>query len=176
VSDKVRIAFVVAVASNGVIGRGGGLPWRLPSDLKRFRKITLGKPVIMGRTTFHSIGRPLEGRDNIVLSRRTDFQPAGVHVVATIEDAIALGRRLAAERGGDEVCVIGGAEIFRAAQALADRIYLTCVHGSPQGETRLPPLDAAAWQETAREPMPQAAGDQYPADFIVLDRKNRKKS
>jgi dihydrofolate reductase len=171
VSDKVRIAFVVAVASNGVIGRAGELPWRLPSDLKRFRKITFGKPVIMGRTTFQSIGKPLEGRDNIVLSRRANFHPEGVHVVATIEGAIALGRRLAAQRGSDEICVIGGAEVFGAAQALADRIYLTCVHGSPPGETRLPPLDAAAWQETAREPMPPAAGDQYPAQFIVLDRK-----
>jgi len=171
VSDKQRLAFVVAVAKNGVIGRGGELPWRLPSDLKRFRKITLGKPVIMGRTTFQSIGRPLEGRDNIVLSRQANFQPAGVHVVATIEAAIALGRRLAAQRGSDEVCVIGGAEVFRAAQALADRIYLTCVHGSPQGETRLSPLAAGAWQETAREPMPQADGDEYAADFIVLERK-----
>ena len=170
-SDKVAIAFVVAAAQNGVIGRDGQLPWRLPSDLKRFRQLTLGKPVIMGRKTYQSIGKPLDGRDNIVLSRQSDFRASGVAVVGEIGQAIQLGRRLAAARGVHEVAIIGGAEVFRAALAEADRIYLTCVHGAPEGETRLPALDPEAWQETAREPMPKGANDQYPADFIVLDRK-----
>ena len=95
----MRIAFVVAAAANGVIGRDGQLPWRLPSDLKRFRALTLGKPIIMGRKTYKSIGKPLDGRDNIVLSRQPGFNPPGVAVVARIEDAIQLGRRLAAPRG-----------------------------------------------------------------------------
>jgi dihydrofolate reductase len=171
VNDKVRIAFIVAAAKNGVIGREGELPWRLPSDLKRFRSLTLGKLVIMGRKTYQSIGKALAGRDNIVLSRQANFRPAGVHVVGEIAEAIALGRRRAIEGGGEEIAIIGGAEVFRAALALADRVYLTCVDATPEGETRLDALDPACWRETAREAMPQGPGDQYPADFIVLDRK-----
>jgi len=170
VSDKVRIAFVVAVAENGVIGRGGKLPWRLPSDLKWFRKVTLGKPMIMGRKTYESIGKPLEGRDSIVVTRRRDFAVAGVRVATSVEEAIDLGRELAEKRGVDEVMVIGGEGIFRAALADADRIYLTLVHGTPAGDTRFALPDAPAWRETAREPMPQGSGDEYPADFIVLER------
>lgn len=169
-TGKISIAFVVAVAENGIMGRSGKLPWQLPSDLKRFRKITLGKPIIMGRKTYDSIGKPLDGRDNIVVTRQPDFSALGVHVAASVEDAIDLGRELAAGRGVDEVMIIGGEEVFRAGLAHADRIYLTLVHGTPAGDTRFDIPDARIWQETAREPMPQAAGDQYPADFIVLER------
>jgi dihydrofolate reductase len=171
VSEAVRIVFVVAAAANGVIGRDGQLPWRLPSDLKRFRALTLGKPVIMGRKTYESIGKPLDGRDNIILSRQPAFSPPGVAVVAKIEDAIQLGRRLAAQRGVDEMAIIGGAEVFRAALPLTDRVYLTLVKGTPVGETRLPKFDPETWQETAREAMAKGPRDQYCADFIVLDRK-----
>ena len=170
-TDTVRIAFAVAVALNGVIGAGGQLPWRLPTDLKRFRKTTLGKPIIMGRKTYASIGKPLDGRDNIVVTRDAAFAAAGTHVVSSIADAIALGRRLAVARGVPEIVVIGGAEIFRAALAEADRVYLTLVAGSPPGDTFLPPFDPAIWAETGREPMPRGPADQYAADFIVLDRK-----
>jgi dihydrofolate reductase len=170
VSGKARIAFVVAVAENGVIGRDGKLPWRLPTDLKRFRKLTLGKPMIMGRKTYESIGKPLDGRDSIVVTRQRDLAAAGVHVATSVEEAIDLGRELAEKRGVDEVMVIGGEGIFRAALADADRIYLTLVHGTPAGDTRFAIPDAPAWRETAREPMPQGSGDEYPADFIVLER------
>lgn len=170
-NEAVRIAFVVAAAANGVIGRDGQLPWRLPSDLKRFRALTLGKPIIMGRKTYELIGKPLDGRDNIVLSRQPGFNPPGVAVVARIEDAIQLGRRLAARQGVDEVAIIGGAEVFGAALPLADRIYLTLVKGTPVGETRLPQFDPETWQETARAAMAKGPRDQYCADFIVLDRK-----
>ena len=169
---KVRIAFAVAVAENGVIGAGGDLPWRLPTDLKRFRKTTMGKPIIMGRKTYVSIGKPLDGRDNIVVTRDRSFAAPGVHVALTIADAIALGRQLATQRGVDEVVIIGGAEIFRATLAEADRIYLTLVRGKPAGDTYLAAFDPAIWAETAKEPMPQGPGDQYPADFLVLDRKS----
>jgi dihydrofolate reductase len=169
-SDIVRIAFVVAVAENGVIGRDGQLPWRLPTDLKRFRKLTLGKPVIMGRKTYASIGKPLDGRDTIVVTRQRDFDPGGAHVAASVEEAIALGRQLAAGRGADEVMIIGGEEIFRIALPQAQRIYLTLVHGTPAGDTRFDVPDDPVWRETAREPMPRAPNDQYAADFIVLDR------
>jgi dihydrofolate reductase len=171
VTDKVRIAFAVAVAENGVIGAGGDLPWRLPTDLKRFRKTTMGKPIVMGRKTYVSIGKPLDGRDNIVITRDRSFSAAGIHVVFAIDAAIALGRRLAVQRGVDEVVVIGGAEIFHATLASADRIYLTLVRGQPAGDTFLDPFDPTVWTETAREPMPQGTDDQYPADFIVLERK-----
>jgi dihydrofolate reductase len=171
VTDKVRIVFAVAVAENGVIGANGDLPWRLPTDLKRFRKTTMGKPIVMGRKTYASIGKPLDGRDNIVVTRDRAFSAPGVQVVLGIEEGLALGRKLAVQRGMDEVVVIGGAEIFRATLASADRIYLTLVRGEPAGDTRLEAFDPAVWAETTREPMPQGPGDQYPADFIVLDRK-----
>jgi dihydrofolate reductase len=170
VTAVARIAFVVAVAENGVIGRNGALPWRLPTDLRRFRRLTLGKPMIMGRKTYESIGRPLDGRDSIVVTRRRDFGAPGVHVAGSVEEAIALGRELAARRGADEVVIIGGEEVFRTALAHADRIYLTLVHASVQGDTRFEAPDPRAWRETAREPMQQGPQDQYPADFIVLDR------
>jgi len=171
VTTSARITFVVAVAENGVIGRNGELPWRLPTDLKRFRKLTLGKPVIMGRKTYESIGKPLDGRHTIVVTRQPGYAPAGVHVVASVEDAIALGHRLAAERGADEVAVIGGAAIFAAVLARADRVFLTRVHGAPDGDVHFPALDARHWVEVVREPMPQGPNDQFPADFIVLDRR-----
>jgi dihydrofolate reductase len=171
VSAEARVCFVVAAAENGVIGRDGQLPWRLPTDLKQFRALTLGKPVIMGRKTYDSIGKPLGGRDNIVLTRHADFSPPGVHVCGSIEAAIKLARTLAAASGVHEIMVIGGAQVFAAALAFADRIYLTLVHGAPAGDTLLERPDPAAWHETDRQSMQRGANDQFPADFIVLDRK-----
>lgn len=169
----MRVSLVVAAGENGVIGRDGGLPWRMPSDLKRFRKLTLGKPVIMGRRTYESIGKPLDGRDNIVVSGRTDFAPAGVHVVPTVEAALALARLLAGARGADEIAVIGGAGIFRALLPKADRIYLTRIHAAVEGDTFLDPIDPATWRQTSREVLATGPGDQFTADFIVLDRKDK---
>jgi dihydrofolate reductase len=166
------VAFVVAVAENGVIGRDGGLPWRLPTDLKRFRKLTLGKPVIMGRKTYQSIGKPLDGRDNIVVTRRRDLDLPGAHVTGSLAEALALAQSLAAARGAAEIMVIGGSEVFREALPLAGRVYLTRVHGRPKGDVVLDAFDPQVWRETAREPMQQGAGDQYSADFIVLDRQH----
>jgi dihydrofolate reductase len=166
------VAFVVAVAENGVIGRNGQLPWRMPSDLKRFRKVTLGKPVIMGRKTYESIGKPLDGRANIVITRQKDFKAPGVHVVDSVAGAVALGRDLASQQGVEEVTIIGGAEIFRAALPLTQRVYLTLIHGQPEGDVVLEPFDSSVWRETAREPMQQTGNDQFPADFIVLDRQS----
>jgi dihydrofolate reductase len=164
------VAFVVAMAENGVIGRNGQLPWRMPTDLKHFRQLTLGKPVVMGRKTYESIGKPLDRRDNIVITRQKDFAPPGVHVVDTVAGAVALGRELASRRGADEVAIIGGAEVFRAALPLTQRVYLTLVHGRPEGDIVLDAFDPNIWREASREPMQQAAGDEFPAEFIVLDR------
>ena len=167
-----RIALVVAVAENGIIGNGGRLPWRLPSDLKRFRKLTMGKPIIMGRKTYASIGRPLPGRDMIVVTRQAGFAAPDVNVAGSFEEALVAAQTLAARRGVDEVAVIGGEQIFRPALAVADRIYLTLVHASPAGDTHFDLPDPRLWRETAREPMQQAANDQFPADFITLDRRD----
>jgi dihydrofolate reductase len=169
-SGAPRITLIVAVAENGVIGRDGQLPWRLPTDLKRFRELTLGKPVIMGRRTYLSLGKPLAGRDNIILSRQPHFHPAGVYAATGIEEALAVGNRLAAARGVDEVMVIGGEEIFRLALDRAERIHLTLVHANPPGDARFDPPGPPCWAERARTPMPQGPNDQFPADFIVLDR------
>ena len=169
-SGAPRIVLVVAVAENGVIGRAGQLPWRLSSDLKRFRQLTLGKPVVMGRKTYASIGKPLDERDNIVLTRQPDFHPPGVYLAGTVEEALALGQRLAADRGVDEVMVIGGEEIFQRALDRAQRIHLTRVHATPAGDAHFDPPGPPAWRETQRAPMVQGPNDQFPADFIVLDR------
>jgi dihydrofolate reductase len=162
---------VVAVAENGVIGRAGGLPWRLPSDLKRFRTLTLGKPMIMGRRTYDSIGKPLDGRDSIVLSAKREGYPAGVHVAGSLKAALALAAGLARARGVDEIAVIGGAEVFCAALPFAERIYLTLVHASPAGDRRLSPFPPDAWREVAREPMRRSSADEFAADFMVLERR-----
>jgi dihydrofolate reductase len=166
-----RVAFVVAVAENGVIGRGAELPWRLPSDLKRFRQLTLGKPIIMGRKTYQAIGRPLDGRDSIVLSGRREGYPAGVHLAASIEEALALAARLAEARGAEEIAVIGGAEVFDAALPFAERIYLTLVHANPAGDRMLSPFCPDTWREVAREAMRRSSEDEFAADFMVLERR-----
>jgi len=135
----VIVSLVAAVAENRVIGRGGGLPWQLPDDLKRFKAVTLDHTVIMGRKTFEEIRQPLANRRNVVISRDPSFQPRGVTVVPSLEEALALG---ATE---DEVFVIGGGEIFRLALDRADRLYLTIVHAEIEGDTLFPAFDEAAW-------------------------------
>lgn len=166
----MRISFVVAVAENGVIGRSGALPWRLPSELGRFKRLTMGKPLIMGRKTFCSIGRALPGRDNIVVTRRRDFAAEGVIVAGDIEEALAVAERCAQARGTDEVMVIGGAEIYRALLPRADRIYKTVVHAAPDGDTRFPEIDAGSWRESAREFHEAQAGDSADYTIVVLER------
>ena len=164
---KPRIAFVVAVARNGVIGREGGLPWRISSDLKRFKAITMGKPVIMGRKTWESLPRrPLPGRLNIVVTRDRHYRAEGAVVTASVGEALAQARRTEA----DEICVIGGAEIFRQMLPEADRLYLTEVDLAPEGDVVLPPLDEKAWRETAREIHERAPGDDAGFVLRVLDR------
>jgi len=171
VSGKpAAVCFVVAVGENGVIGSGGKLPWRLPSDLRLFRRLTLGKPVIMGRKTYQSIGKPLEGRDNIVVTRDPSFRAEGIIVAQGVAAALERARELAEARNVDEIAVIGGAEIFAALLLHADRIYLTRVHASPPGDTFLPALDAAVWRETSREKLARGAKDEHEATLIVLDR------
>ena len=168
------ISLVVAVAENGVIGRGGGLPWRLSSDLKTFRRLTMGKPLIMGRRTFQSLKKPLDGRDNIVISRDEGFRPDGAIVVPSFPEALAQAERCARNRGVNEVMVIGGADIFAASFPLAGRIYKTEVHGRPEGDTFLAAIDWQQWRELEREPLPKGPRDEFAATFVLLERGARK--
>ncbi|MGI9381971.1 MAG: dihydrofolate reductase [Methyloligellaceae bacterium] len=164
--EPVRLVMVVAVAENGVIGRQGGLPWRLSSDLKLFRRLTLGKPLIMGRKTFESIGKPLDGRDNIVVTRSSGFHAPGISVADGIETALRLARDCAQARQAEEIAVIGGAQIYEAALPFTDRIYLTRVHAAPEGDTFFPDLREADWREVSRERF--AAGPKDDCDFTLV--------
>jgi len=145
------VSFVVAVAENGIIGNDNELPWRLSSDLKRFRQITMGKPIIMGRTTFHSIGKPLDGRANIILSRNKDFSHEGIFVVQDVPGALKLGKREAEKSGCSEIMIIGGAQIYTAFMPFATRIYYTQVHDEPDGDASFPSLDLDVWEEVERD-------------------------
>jgi dihydrofolate reductase len=168
---SVRISIIVAAAENGVIGVGGGLPWRMSSDLKTFRRLTMGKPIIMGRKTFETLKKPLDGRENIVVSRDPNFMPQGATVVESLPDALVLGQMLALSKGEEEIMIIGGAEIYQAALPKASRIYLTRVHAAPEGDTYFPPLEAADWAEVSSEPLPRTERDEFEATLVVLDRK-----
>lgn len=166
----VPVALIVARADNGVIGREGGLPWHLSGDLKFFKAQTLGKPVVMGRKTWQSIGRPLPGRPNIVVTRDAAFRPAGAEVFPDIAAALARAQVLAAESGAPEVMVIGGGQIYAETLAQAERIYLTEVHARPEGDTTLPDLDPAQWTEVRRD-APVSGGEGQPDySIVVLER------
>ena len=158
-----RISFVVAFDRNKVIGKNGGLPWRLPDDMRRVRQVTMGKPLIMGRRTYESIGRPLSGRTNIVLTRDPAFHPEGVLTARTPEEALGLA--------GDapEVIVFGGAQVFRQFLAMADRIYLTQVDADVGGDTYFD-FNRTDWREVENVPHPADERHPYPFNFLTLDR------
>ena len=164
------ISLVVAVADNGVIGRGGTLPWRILSDLKTFRRLNMGKPMIMGRRTFESLGKPLDGRDNIIVTRNTDYRPAGTIVARDFDAALAVAHKCAHARGADEIAVIGGTTVFEAALPIATRIYKTEVHGNPPGDAYFPPVDWSEWIEASRQPLARGPKDDFTATLVVLDR------
>ncbi|GAB0153311.1 dihydrofolate reductase [Marinobacterium sp. BA1] len=168
----MRLAMIAAQSQNRVIGNNNKLPWYLPEDLKYFKRVTLGKPIIMGRKTFESIGRPLPGRTNIIITRNPDWTHygAGVRVVHSLQQAIELAESLALVNGFEESLVIGGAEIYALALPQADRLYLTQVHAEVQGDAHFPPLDPAQWREMAREDFSAIEPNPYDYSFIVLDR------
>jgi dihydrofolate reductase len=158
------ISLIAAVADNGVIGRDGALPWRLPEDLRRFKAVTLGKPVLMGRRTWLSLGGPLPGRENIVLSRNPGFAAQGATVVHSLDEALALSAHAA------ELIVIGGAEIYRCTLPLAGRIHLTRVHARIDGDTFLPGFRADEWRVVKREAWPADARHAFAMTFETLER------
>ena len=163
------LSLVVARADNGVIGRRNALPWHISADLRRFKRITVGKPVVMGRRTFESIGKPLPGRHNIVLTRDAAWTAACVTVVANLAEAIAAAG-LQPQARADEVMIIGGAQVYAEALPSATRIHLTEVHAAPDGDTWLPPFDPARWAEAAREDH-AAEGDTPAYSFVTLERR-----
>jgi dihydrofolate reductase len=163
----VRISIIAAAARNNVIGRDNQLPWQLPEDLRYFKQVTLGKPVVMGRKTFESIGRPLPGRLNIVISRQPDWRAEGVLVASGLEAALQLAEREAPETV-DELMVIGGAEIYKQALPLASRIYLTRVHEDFEGDALFPAIDEQSWTLISQAPGLSAGG--LPYEFQVFER------
>jgi dihydrofolate reductase len=176
VSPLPHIALVVARARNGVIGRDGGLPWRLRSDLQRFKAVTIGKPCIMGRKTWESLPlRPLPGRLNVVLTRDEgwgeDGQAKGALVCRTLDEAIEIARETAMDDGVDEICVIGGTALFAAALPRAKRLYLTEVEAEPEGDALFPAFDEGAWTEVSSEPHAAGEKDDHAFVFRVLERR-----
>ncbi len=178
----MKVAIYVAIAENGVIGRENGLPWKLSTDLRRFKATTMGKPIIMGRKTWESFPkRPLPGRLNIVVTRDRDFRAEGAEVVHSLEDGVKLatvrGRCMA---GADEICVVGGGEIYRQAMPMADRLCITHILESVDGDTRFPWIDPAIWKVVSEEEFPAGEKDTHATRYTVYDRREagalRKKS
>ena len=167
------LVIVAAVARNGVIGDGEKLPWRLPGDLRRFKALTMGKPMIMGRKTWRSIGRPLPGRETIVVTRDRGFRAEGVQVVHSIDDALALGQARARAMGADAVVLAGGGDLYAQLIDRVDRLYLTLVDLDVTGVTRFPAIDPAKWKETARESCPAGPGDDAGFSFVTFERCDR---
>ena len=167
---RIAIVVLAAVADNGVIGRDNGLPFRQSSDLKRFKALTMGKPVLMGRKTYLSIGKPLPGRINIVVSRNAGFAAPGVLVAADLDTALAAARGDALRRGVDEIVVIGGTGIFEQCMPLVDRLEITHVHARPDGDTYFPPIDATQWRAGARSEHPAGPRDEASFTYVTYAR------
>lgn len=166
--DPMRVSLIVAEAENHVIGHDNRLPWHLPADLARFKRLTMGHHIVMGRRTYEAIGRALPGRTNVVLTRRRDFDAGdeSVRCVASLDEGLALAR----EAGDDEPFVIGGGQVYEEALAIADRIYLTRVQGAFDGDAFFPELDPAAWRVTESESFRADAKNPYDYEFLVLER------
>jgi dihydrofolate reductase len=166
------LIIVVAVAENGVIGRDNQLLWRIKTDLRRFRDLTWGKPMIMGRKTFQSIGKPLPGRETIVLTRDPHFSAEGVHIARNWDEAAALGEALAETMSADAVAVVGGAEIYALALPHVQRLFLTEVRAAPEGDALFPSYDRSAFREIRRVEHQKGPDDEHSFTFIDLERRS----
>jgi dihydrofolate reductase len=167
------VVLIVAVADNGVIGADGAIPWRLKTDLQRFKALTINKPVVMGRKTFVSLRRPLPGRTNIVMTRDGNFRSPGAVVTTSVDYARAIAKGEALRRFVTEIAVIGGAEIYAQWTGEATRLEITEVHASPAGDTRFAPIDKAVWQEVARTENPAGPDDSAAFSFVTYVRRVR---
>lgn len=167
----IHVSFVVAIADNGVIGRDDSLPWRLSGDMAYFKRVTMGKPVIMGRKTWESLPKkPLPGRPNIVVTRNADYVAEGADLAMSASAALALAQALAAQAGADEIMVIGGAQIYAETFDRADRLYITEVHAAPEGDVSFPAFDRRQWREVSRERHKAGEKDSADYSFVVLER------
>ncbi|EJC67243.1 dihydrofolate reductase [Rhizobium sp. 1AS11] len=171
----IRRTIFVAVARNGIIGRDGDMPWRLSSDLKRFKALTLGKPVVMGRKTYDSIGKPLPGRPNVVISRQAVIDHADVRMAHSLPEAIEIAEGLAIETGVDEICVLGGGQVYAQAIDLADRMCITHVEADIEGDASFPAIDPEIWQAGGAVAIPAGEKDSYPTRFVVYERRHARK-
>nr|WP_047580220.1 dihydrofolate reductase [Methylobacterium sp. ZNC0032] len=169
--EKRPIVLIAAVAENSVIGDDNRLIWRLKTDLKRFRSLTLGRPVLMGRKTFLSIGKPLPGRETVVLTRDAGFAPEGVSVAHSLDEGLEIGQRLASASGADSVVVAGGAAVYRQALPLADRLELTIVHANPSGDALFPDWERDAFEPGAKEHHPADSENEHPYTFVTYARR-----
>ncbi|MCY4182291.1 MAG: dihydrofolate reductase [Gammaproteobacteria bacterium] len=167
----MNLALICAMAGNGVIGNRNALPWRLPEDLRHFRRTTMGHSVIMGRKTFESIGRPLPGRSNIVVSRQPGYSADGVKVRASLEAALELAEIIAAIDGAEQAFVIGGAELYRLAMPRAELFHLTRIHADVAGDTRLEGFDEAEWEEISRQDFTRDPENPYNYSICLLRKK-----
>lgn len=167
---KCTLSIIVARAENGVIGRDNGLPWRLPEDLKYFKRTTMGHPIIMGRKTYESIGKPLPGRTNIVVTRQADWHAEGVVVANSVEQALMRGEEVALADGVSEIMIIGGEQFYRAVLPISSRLYLTEVHASVDGDAYFPSFDPSQWNEVRRVSYAADSANPYPYSFVVLDK------
>ena len=163
----MRVSIIAAMSENGVIGRGGTLPWHLADDLQRFKRLTMGHTIVMGRKTWESIGRPLPGRRMVVISRQCDYRPEGVEVVAGLDEAL----QVAEAAGENEAFIIGGAEIYRLALSRADRLLLTHVRANVDGDTRFPEVDWNEWQRIASEEHNADDNNDYSFSVDVYERR-----
>lgn len=168
--EEASVAAIVAVADNGVIGRNNSLPWHLPEDLRYFKRITMGKPIIMGRQTWESIGRPLPGRTNIVVTRNPDYRAEGVRVVSSLPAAVELGRSVALIDGAQELMIIGGAQLYALAWPQVSRLYLTRVHAEVDGDAHLELPDLSGWRERSRQFYPASGNNPYDYSFLIFER------
>ncbi|MFZ0426167.1 MAG: dihydrofolate reductase [Xanthobacteraceae bacterium] len=169
---SLSVILLAAMAENGVIGRHNALPWRLKSDMQHFRAITMGRPVVMGRKTFVSIGKPLKGRTTIVVSRDPAFAAPGIVVAPSLEAGMAAARGDALRRGADTIVFAGGGEIYAQAMGLADRLVMTEVHKRVDGDAYFPAIDPAIWREAAREEHQPADGDEVAFALVTYARGN----
>ncbi len=167
----MQIVLIVAVADNGVIGAGGAIPWRLKTDLRHFKSLTTGKPVVMGRKTFLSLRRPLPGRTNIVMTRDADFRASDAVVTTSLDHALAVAKGDALRRFVTEIAVIGGAEIYAQWMTLAGRLEVTEVHADPAGDTRFAPIDKTVWEEVARTENAAGPDDSAAFSFVTYRRR-----
>jgi dihydrofolate reductase len=167
----IEIVLIAAVADNGVIGAGGAIPWRLKSDQRRLKAMTMGKPVVMGRKTFVSLKKPLPGRTNIVVTHDRHFRAAGAVVTTSVAEACNVARADALRREVAEIAVIGGAEIYAQCSGIADRLEITEVHARPEGDTRFAAIDTAVWEEGARERHPAGPDDSAAFSYVTYRRR-----